>query len=401
MSATPATSSRRVNRLTPLRFVMVFGLLSGLGDIVYEGARSMTGPFLASFGASAALVGFISGAGEAVALVLRLPFGLLSDRTGRPWPITIVGYTITMVAAPLLAVAWAIWPAAALAVLERFGKAVRTPARDTMLAQASVDLGRGRAFAIHEALDQTGALVGPLLVAAAIATLGSMRWGFAVLAAPAVAALAVLAYLRRAVPVPAAYEPHESHRSRQPLTAPLPRTFWLYAGYTAINMLGFATWAVFAYHLATRDVVATPTIAVMYALAMGCAAVGALASGWAYDRIGLRGLVVVPALTAIVPFLAFSTTPAVVWGGAALWGISLGIHESTMRAAVADLVPAHRRGAGYGTFTAVYGLAWLAGSTIVGASYARSVGTAEAFITATQVAALIAFVPVLRAVRRP
>jgi MFS family permease len=400
VNAAPATSWRRPNRLTPLRFVMVFGLVSGLGDIVYEGARSMTGPFLASFGAGAALVGFITGAGEAVALVLRLPFGVLSDRTGRPWPITITGYTITMVAAPLLAVAWAVWPAAALAVLERFGKAVRTPARDTMLAQASVELGRGRAFAIHEALDQTGALVGPLLVAAAIATLGTMRWGFAVLAVPAVAALAVLVYLRRSVPVPSAYEPQESHRSQMPPTTPLPRTFWLYAAYTAINMLGFATWAVLAYHLDTRNIVATSTIAVMYALAMGLAAVGALASGWVYDRIGLRGLVVVPMLTAIVPFLSFSATPAVVWAGAAVWGVSLGIHESTMRAAVADLVPARRRGAGYGSFTAVYGLAWLAGSTIVGASYARSVGTAEAFIVATQVAALIAFVPVLLAARR-
>jgi MFS family permease len=378
---------------------MVFGLVSGLGDIVYEGARSMTGPFLASFGAGAALVGFITGAGEAVALVLRRPFGVLSDRTGRPWPITIAGYTITMVAAPLLAVAWAVWPAAALAVLERFGKAVRTPARDTMLAQASVELGRGRAFAIHEALDQTGALVGPLLVAAAIAALGSMRWGFAVLAVPAAATLAVLGYLRRNVPVPAAYEPHEL-RSPAALSTPLPRTFWLYAGYTAINMLGFATWAVLAYHLQTQAVVATSTIAVMYALAMGFAGAAALASGWVYDRIGLRGLIIVPVLTALVPFLSFATAPAVAWIGAGVWGIGLGIHESTMRAAVADLVPAHRRGAGYGTFTAIYGLAWLAGSTIVGACYARSVGTAEGFIVATQVAALIAFVPVFLAAAR-
>ena len=119
------------NRLTPLRFVLVFGVVSRLGDVVYERARSVTGPFLASFGAGAALVGLITGAGEAVALVLRLPFGLLSDRTGRPWPITIAGYAITMVAVPLLAVAWALWPAAVLAVMERFGKAVRTPARDT------------------------------------------------------------------------------------------------------------------------------------------------------------------------------------------------------------------------------------------------------------------------------
>jgi MFS family permease len=375
--------------------VLVFGLVSGLGDVVYEGARSMTGPFLAGFGASAALVGFITGAGEAVALVLRLPFGLLADRTGRPWPITIAGYAITMLAAPLLAVAWALWPAAVLTVVERFGKAVRTPARDTMLAQASADVGRGRAFALHEALDQSGALIGPLLVAGAIAVLGGIRWGFAVLAVPAVAAMAVLGHLRRAVPVPAAYEQRARvDEDGAAGTEPLPRRFWLYAGYTAVNMLGFATWAVLAYHLEVQHVVGASTIAIMYALAMGLAAVGALASGWLYDRVGLRGLVVVPALTGVVPFLAFSTAPAAVWLGAAVWGLGLGVHESTMRAAVADLVP-RRRGAGYGTFTAVYGLAWLAGSTAVAACYARSVGTAEAYVVATQMLALIAFVPLL------
>ena len=127
----------RPNRLTPLSFILVFGLVSGLGDVVYEGARSMTGPLLEDLGAGAALVGLITGAGEAVALVLRLPFGVLSDRTGRPWPITIAGYAITMVAVPLLAVAWALWPAALLTVLERFCKAVRTPARDTMCSAHS------------------------------------------------------------------------------------------------------------------------------------------------------------------------------------------------------------------------------------------------------------------------
>ena len=380
------------NRLTPLRFVLVFGVVSGLGDVVYEGARSVTGPVLASFGAGAALVGLITGAGEAVALVLRLPFGLLSDRTGRPWPITIAGYAITMVAVPLLAVAWALWPAAVLAVMERFGKAVRTPARDTMLAQASIDLGRGRAFALHEAIDQSDAVVGPLLVAA----LGGLRWGFAVLVVPGGCALALLASLRRSVPHPAACERRAQH-DPPPAAGrrePFPRRFWLYAGYTAVNMLGFATWAVLAFHLHARHVVADSTIAIMYAVAMGLAGAGALASGWAFDRVGLRVLLVVPALTAVVPFLSFTTTVAVAWIGAAVWGLGLGVHESTMRAAVAQLVPARRRGAGY-VLLAIYGVAWLAGSTAIGASYAHSVPTAQAFDVITQAVALLAFVALL------
>jgi MFS family permease len=383
------------NRLSPMRFVLAFGLISALGDFVYEGARSITGPFLATFGASAALVGFITGAGEAVALVFRFWTGALSDRSGRHWAISIAGYAMTMVSVPLMAVSWTLWPAATLIVTERFGKAVRTPARDTMLAQASVEIGRGRAFAIHEALDQSGAFVGPLVVAAAIALGGGYRWGFGILVIPAVAALLVIAAVRRAVPRPAAYE-HGVHHATQgsvPSVA-LPARFWWYAGYTALNMAGFATFAVLGYHLQVRHVVAQAVIPIVYAVAMGLAAVGALASGWLYDRVGLRGLAIVPVLTAAVPFLSFSTTPWLAWAGAGVWGLGLGMHESTMRAAVADLVPPSRRGTGYGTFTAIYGLAWMGGGTAIGALYQHSTGSVQLFGVITQLIALVAFMPV-------
>jgi predicted MFS family arabinose efflux permease len=135
---------------------------------------------------------------------------------------------------------------------------------------------------------------------------------------------------------------------------------------------------------------------VTYAVSMGAAALAALASGALYDRIGLRGLLVALPLTAAVPFLSFSDSPALVWAGAAVWGAALGIHESTLRAAVADLVPAARRGTGYGIFTAVYGLAWLAGSTIIGALYASAPAGLAVFTIATQVAALLVFIPLLR-----
>ena len=396
------STAQSPNRLSAMRFVVAFGVVSLLADFVYEGARSIVGPFLATFGASAGLVGFITGAGEAVALVSRLWTGKLSDRTGRHWALSILGYVITVVSVPLLAAAWALWPAAVLVVAERFGKAVRTPARDTMLAQASSDVGRGRAFALHEALDQTGALIGPLVVAAAVA-LSGFRLGFAVLAVPGVATLCALAWLRRAVPVPADYERAGAAASDRPHDGggPLPARFWWYAGFTALNMTGYATFAVLAYHLHARHVVSDAEIPVIYALAMGMAALAALGSGWLYDRIGLRGLVIIPLLTAAVPFLSFSTTPALVWIGAALWGAAVGVHESTMRAAVADLVPAGRRGAGYGTFTAIYGLAWLAGSTAIGVLYTQSTASATTFVVVLQLAALVAFIPVARGSTRP
>src|SRR5438270_12431485 len=152
-------------RVSAIRFVAWFGLVSALGDFVYEGARSVIGPYLATFGASAATVGLVTGVGEAVALVFRLFTGPLSDRTGRPWPQTIAGYALTMVCVPLMALSGSLATASALYNGERFGKAVRSPSRDTMLAHASAVVGVGRTFGLHEALDQTGALVGPLVIA--------------------------------------------------------------------------------------------------------------------------------------------------------------------------------------------------------------------------------------------
>ncbi|MBV9141214.1 MAG: MFS transporter [Pseudonocardiales bacterium] len=387
------------NRLSPLRFVLVFGVVSGLADFVYEGARAIVGPFLATLGASAVVVGFVTGLGEAVALMLRLGTGRLSDRTGRHWALSIIGYVVTVAAVPPLALAQTLWQAAVLVVAERFGKAVRVPARDTMLAQASSRIGRGRAFALHEALDQSGALVGPLVVAAMVAISG-YRLGFGVLVVPAVATLALLAWLRRAVPTPGDYEDSPSEPvSVNPIAAAGPRfsaRFWAYTAFTAMTMLGYATFGVLSYHLQVRHVVPEPLIPVLYAVAMGVAALAALAAGASYDRIGLRGLVVLPVLAGAVAFLSYSTSMTLVCLGAVVWGAAMGVHESTMRAAVADLVPAARRGMGYGTFTAVYGLAWLAGGTILGALYGYSITIVVIFTVLTQALALLLFIPLLR-----
>ena len=392
---TRAAGIHAPNRLAPMQFVLAFGVVSMLADFVYEGARAITGPYLATFGASAALVGFVTGFGEAVALVFRLVTGPISDRTRRHWALSIAGYAITVIAVPLLALPQSLWQAAVLVIAERFGKAVRTPARDTMLAQASVAFGRGTVFAIHESLDQSGALLGPLAVAGMIA-LSGYRAGFAVLAIPGALALATLAWLHRAVPQPDAYE-HVHRAGQADLSTDshtrLPARFWLYTAFTAVSMAGFATFGVLAYHQETRRILPAAVIPLTYAAAMGAAALAALASGRLYDRIGLRGLVIALPLSAIVPVLSFSMNASFVWAGAIVWGAVMGIHESTMRAAVADLVPAARRGTSYGIFTAAYGLAWLAGSTLIGAMYSHSVGAVILFSVATQTAAFVLFVP--------
>lgn len=386
------------SRMTALGFVAGFGIVSALGDVVYEGARSIIGPFLGELGASAAAVGLITGAGEAVALVLRLFTGRLVDRTGRPWPQTIAGYAFTMACVPLIAISGGLLSAGLLYNAERFGKALRTPARDTMLAHASADLGRGRAFGLHKALDQLGALTGPLLIAAVLAAGGSYRLSFGLLAIPGAVALLVLARLRLVAPDPRAFDRSAelADNKRLRLDSRLPSRFWLYAAFSAATMLGFSTWAVLAYHVVAQHVLQARWVPVIYATAMGAAGIAALVFGRIYDRFGLTGLIALPILAAIVPFLSFSESVAAVVTGAIVWGIGMGVHESTMRAAVTDLVPAHRRGAGYGNFTAIYGLAWLAGSGLIGLLYEHGPTAVQEFVVGCQILAVILLAALLR-----
>lgn len=329
-----------------LRFVLVFGVISALGDIVYEGGRSVYGPFLASLGGSALLVSLITGGGEAVALVFRLLFGRLADRADRRWALALWGYGLTMVAVPLLGFTTGVGIAATLMLAERFGKAVRSPAKDSMLAQAGTEMGRGWAFAIHEALDQVGAFIGPLIVAGAIALTGAFAPAFLILAVPGVGVMAVLVGLRGRVPDPGLYErepagPGASSATSggtSPVGRPrLPRRYWLYAAFTSLTMIGYTTFGLLAFHLAATGLVGPAAIPVIYAAAMGTDAIAALAAGGVYDRIGLRGLVILPVLAAVVPWLGFGSSAPLAVVGSLVWGAAMGIQESSMRAAVADL----------------------------------------------------------------
>jgi len=385
-------------RVSALRFIVWFGVVSAVSDFVYEGARSVIGPFLGHLGASAALVGLVTGIGEATALVFRLITGRLADRTGRPWPQTIVGYALTMLCVPLIAVSSGLSTAALLYNGERFGKAVRTPARDIMLAHASAAVGRGKAFGLHEALDSAGGLLGPLMIAAVLALGGGYRLSFALLAIPGVVALVVLARLRLAVPDPIDYDPDaavaDSKRLR--LDTHLPARFWLYTAFSAATMLGFSTWAVLAFHLVHEHIVGASVVPILYAAALGTAGIAAISFGRVYDAVGMRGLVVVPFAGAAVPWLSFSHSVGAVIAGAVLWGGAVGVHESTMRAAVTDLVPHARRGAGFGTYTAIYGLAWLAGAAAIGVLYSHGRSVIGLTVGIVQVVALGLFIPLLR-----
>ncbi|WP_448383523.1 MFS transporter [Desulfosoma sp.] len=383
---------RRANSRMAWRFVILLGVVSLFADMTYEAARSITGPFLAVLGASATVVGIVAGLGELIGYGLRIVSGVISDRTHRYWAITIVGYAVNLLAVPALALAgkWEI--AAVLIMAERFGKAIRTPARDAMLSHAAHGLGRGWAFGIHEAMDQIGALIGPMIVAGVLAWKGSYESGFAVLAVPAFLALAVLAIARISYP-----QPHDLEPSFRGLEAGgLRSTFWFYLMAVACIALGFADYPLAAFHMKTKGIMADKWIPLIYAGAMGVDALSALAFGRLYDKKGVSVLLVVIAASAWSAPLVFLSGPGLLILGITLWGIGMGAQESIIRAVVADIVPRDRRATGYGVFNAGFGLAWFAGSALMGFLYDRSVTALVAFSVVSQLASL----PVLYSVHQ-
>ncbi|MBS9533564.1 MFS transporter [Mycobacterium sp. M1] len=386
--------------LSAWRFVTVFGTVSLLADVVYEGARSITGPLLGALGASGLVVGAVTGAGEAAALGLRLVSGTLADRTRRFWAWTISGYALTVVTVPLLGVAGTLWVAAALVLAERVGKAVRSPAKDTLLSHAASAVGQGRGFAVHEALDQIGAVIGPLTVAAVLnATGGDYTPALGVLALPGVAALALLVWLRMRVPDPARYELDTTPERPAAVAGDggrLPQTFWRYCGFIALTMTGFATFGLLSFHMVARGVLPASAVAVLYAAAMGADALAALASGWCYDRFGGVILVALPVLAALVAVSAFTGRLATVVVGALLWGAATGVQESTLRAVVADLVGPARRATAYGVFAAGLGAAAAAGGALTGWLYDVGVPVLVATVCAIQLLAMVIGGTVLR-----
>ena len=387
-------TGERPTAMGPWRFVVWFGTVSLLADFVYEGARSITGPLLASLGASALVVGVVTGAGEAAALGLRLVSGPLADRTRRFWGLAIAGYALTVVSVPLLGVVGVLWAACALVIAERIGKAVRSPAKDTLLSHATAATGRGRGFAVHEAMDQIGALVGPLVVAGVLAlTGGDYAPALGVLAAPGAAVLLLLFWLKSRVPDPETYEREVTGAvpptQEPPHPTPLPRAFWTYAAFTAATTTGFATFGVLSYHLVERHLLSAAWVPVLYAAAMAVDALAALATGWLYDRHGPRVLIALPLLTAAVAALAFTNTLAVAVAGSLVWGAAMGIQESTLRATVADLVPSGRRATAYGLFAGVIGAASLTGGALTGGLYGYSIPVLITTVVVIQGLALV------------
>lgn len=380
---------------TALRFVVLIGIVSLFADMTYEGARSINGPFLAILGASGAVVGVVSGLGELIGYTLRLASGFLSGKTGRYWSLTFFGYTVNLIAVPLLALAGN-WPmAATLMILERIGKGIRVPPRDAMLSYATQRLGRGWGFGLHEALDQIGAILGPLIISAVLFARDGYRLGYTVLGIPALMALGVLATARFLYPRPRDLEIHQESLQLEGFSRP----FWLYIAATCLIAAGFADFPLIAFHFEKASVVAPAMVPVLYAIAMGVDAVAAMVFGRLFDRAGLSVMMVVAFLSAFFAPLVFlgSFLPALL--GMALWGVGMGAQESIMRAAIGNMITPERRSLAYGVYNMAFGISWFLGSVLIGVLYDISIPALVAFSVLAQLASIPIFYVLRKQIR--
>lgn len=349
-----------------LKFIIFFGIISFFADMTYEGARGIMGPYLLTLGASGTAVGIIAGFGEFIGYALRLIFGYLADKTGRYWTITIAGYMINLLAVPALALTNQWYLAAGLLICERMGKAIRNPARDAMLSHAGRATGMGWAFGLNEALDQFGAMLGPLIVIVVMYFNGNYQHSFAWLLIPAVCAISLVIVARRIYPHPEKLEtesPYEIHYSG------MNRSYWLYLLGAALVAAGFTDFSLMSYHFEKIHEFNKIWIPVIYALSMGINSISAPLLGHLYDKKGFIILIIVTLISCIFAPLVFYGSLSWIIVGMLLWSIGVGAHESLMKAIVAHMVAPEQRSSAYGIFNTGYGIFWFIGSALMGYLY--------------------------------
>jgi predicted MFS family arabinose efflux permease len=370
------------------RFVLIIGVVNFFADMTYEGARSIIGPFLGSLGASATIIGFVAGFGEMVGYGLRSVSGYFADKTRRYWGVAFVGYAINMFAVPALALANN-WPmAAALIVAERTGRAIRRPAVQSMLSSAGQSIGHGWVFGLNEAMDQTGATLGPLIAAWVLYRRGGYHHAFAVLLISALLCLTVLFVAWSLYP-----RPHELEgKSAQPLSnKAFSKTYWLYVAAGGLIAAGFADFSLIAFHFQKSATVPQGLVPVFYAIAMATGALASPVFGKLLDKLGLPILLVafgVPAFFAPLVFLYGIRLEVI---GMILWGMGMGAQDSILRAVLVPVVPSEKRSTAFGVFDTGIGVAWFLGSAIMGLLYDKSIPALVIFSVTVQLLALPVF----------
>ncbi len=367
------------------RFVLIIGVVNFFADMTYEGARANVGPFLGSLGASAAIIGFVAGFGELVGYGLRSISGYFADKTHRYWLFAFVGYAVNMLAVPALALAGN-WPlAAALVVAERTGRAIRRPSVEAMLSHAGQSIGHGWVFGLNEALDQTGATLGPLITAFVLWRHGDYRHAFAVLLVSALLCLGVLVvawFLHRRP------DKLEQQAARDLSTKGFTKAYWLYCGAGALIAAGFADFSLIAFHFQKTATVSQGLVPVFYAAAMATGAVASLVFGKLLDKFGLPILLIAFGVPAFFAPLVFLRATRLEFAGMILWGLGMGAQDSCLKAVLSAVIPAEKRSTAFGVFDTVFGIAWFAGSAIMGLLYEKSLLGLVLFSVVLQILAL-------------
>ncbi len=385
----PSTPSPPVS--AAFRFVLTMGLVNLFADITYEGGAALNGPFLGSLGATAAAISIIAGLGECLGYAVRSLSGAIADRTGKHWLVTFVGYAINLLAVPAMALApnWQV--AAALVLAERIGRGIRKPTVEAMLSYTTGKVGRGWVYAVNTALDETGATIGPLLMAIVLFLKGSYQFGFGLLIVSSVAALATLAAARIKFPLPAQLEAggaKTAHGKR------FRAAYWIYMGAGALFAAGLTSFELISFHLSVGQGgghIAPAMVPVLLALATAGGVVASLVGGKMYDRFGIVVIAGAVCLSALFSPLVFLGGFWVVLAGMFLWGIGYATQDTLIKALIASVLPEGRRNTAFGVFYLGYGGGWLAGSIVMGLLYEHSRTGLITFAVAAQLASVPLF----------
>ena len=386
-------------------FIILFGIVSLFSDMTHEGASSIRGAYLSLLGASAGAIGFVSGLGELVGYSMRYVFGRLTDKTKHYWSMTIAGYILDVLAVPALALVGEHgWVAACgLLIVQRMGKAIKKPAKDTIMSFAASREGVGKSFGIQEVLDQIGAFLGPMLLylVMLLKTEGSTfkiySTCFAVLAVPGAITIILLLATKHYFPNPEQFEPEE----KEFVPFKMKKEFVFYIAGISLFAFGFIDYSLIIMHVSktyaglgaqlakTSALVNGGTLPLLYAGAMLVDAAAALIFGLMYDKNGVRALAISTVISA--PFAIFvfgmNSVPALLFG-IALWGVGMGAQESILKAAVTKMVPKSSRATGYGVFECSFGVFWFLGSWLLGVLYDISIPAMIAVSVAAQLAAI-------------
>ena len=368
-------------------FVFTMGIVNLFADMTYEGASSINGPFLGMLGASAAAIGVISGVGEFLGYSLRFISGYISDKTGKYWLVTFIGYAINLLAVPALALAGNLPFAASLVIAERVGRAIRKPSVESMLSYTTSELGKGWVYGLNTALDQTGATIGPLLIALVLVRKGDFRTGYALLLISAVLALGTLTVARFFFPQPSRLEEVPAAKLQG-----FTNSYWLYMLAGACVAAGLISFELISYHFSKTAVVTEHWIPIFFALAMGTNAIASLIFGRLFDRIGLTIVLIAFFLSSLFAPFVFLGNFFVALIGMILWGIGFGAQDTLLKALITSVMPKGRRNLAFGLFYTGYGVGWLVGSITTGLLYGYSLPLLIAFSIIIQLTSLPVFI---------